>query len=179
MRQAGRFLLGLAASALVVSCASIPDSARYSELDPGATLPDYTKFAGSGATNAGVHVFLEKQCGTLDCHGQVGRPFRLFGQFGLRAANDAGLIAGGGPDSPSEVYANYVALVGLQPEETARVVVGLDPPTSLLVVAKPRGLESHKGGIRFNEGDDEDVCLTGWLSNQFDPQTCNNAAQLP
>lgn len=168
-----------ALAALASSCASSPDPNRYTII----FRPDFSQFAGdSTGKNPGVHLFLEKQCGTLDCHGQVGRPFRLFSAGGLRARNDAGSISGIGGDTPDEIYANYVSLVGLEPEEMSRVVAGEDPPTELLVVKKPRGAEGHKGGIRIVEGDPEDLCLTGWLgapsgAATFDPGTCLQASQ--
>jgi hypothetical protein len=164
---------GVALLASAGACASTPDPARYALIG----LPDRGQFSDN---TMGVHIFLERQCGTLDCHGQVGRPFRLFSQFGLRAAmDDGGNVPGGTPDTDAEIYANYLSLIGLEPEEMSRVVAGQDPPTFLLVVKKPRGLESHKGGVRFHEGDDADVCLTGWLGGQFVAQACANATMLP
>ena len=32
-----------------------------------------------------VSALLEQRCGTLDCHGDVARPFKLYGRIGLRA----------------------------------------------------------------------------------------------
>jgi hypothetical protein len=155
-------------------CVAAPDS--------GATVlvpaPSFPQFAGD-ANNPGVHAFLERRCGTLDCHGQTGRPFRLYSSGGLRKANDAGLVAGGGPDTPEEVLANYESLTGLQPEELIRVVSGLDPPTSLLVVAKPLGLQTHKGGQVLATGDSGNACLESWLVGHIGLAACNDAAQVP
>lgn len=180
--RASTLVLMLAAAVAGAGCASTPDPSRYTIID----LPDYNQFAGIGLGpgNAGVHVFLEVQCGTLDCHGQLGRPFRLFAQNGLRAANDAGNVAGGNGETPDELYANYVSLVGLEPEEMSRVVAGDDVPTHLLVVKKPRGIEGHKGGVRMLEGDPLDLCLTSWLGSasgeaQFDQKNCTAAANIP
>ncbi len=158
------------------SCASVPDVGRYTLVGQ----PNYSpQFSGDTMGNAGVHVFLEKQCGTLDCHGQAGRPLRFYSAGGLRALSDAGNVSGVGADTPDEIYANFVSVVALEPEEISRVVAGQDPPTFLLVVKKPRGLENHKGGVRFNEGDVEDLCLTSWLTGQYDAMSCNMAAALP
>jgi hypothetical protein len=126
------------------ACAEIPNPTRYTYL----FQPSYTEFT-SGATplaespctvggSVGVHAFLENQCGTLDCHGQVGRPFRLFSVYGLRAQNDAGQVSGAGALTPDELYSNFLSAVGLEPEEMSRVVVGDDSPTALLLVKKPR-----------------------------------------
>ena len=165
------------------SCASIPETTRVTTV----LTPDYEAFAGN-ATNLGVHTFLERRCGTLDCHGQVGRPFRLFSQRGLRATNDAGIVSGLSPDTPQEVYSNYLAAVGLQPEEMSRVVGGDDPVTDLLLVTKPTAMESHKGGQVISVGDVSYVCLTGWLmllpqanasQRQALATVCNQAAMVP
>jgi hypothetical protein len=146
-----------------VSCAATPDVSQETVI----LTPDYATFAGSGM-NVGVHTFLEHRCGTLDCHGQVGRPFRLFSQDGLRAANDAGIESGGAPDTPGEVYANYLSAIGLQPELISQIVAG-DVPLSqidddLLLVAKPLDLQVHKGGQQISVGDVSYDCLTGWLT---------------
>jgi hypothetical protein len=140
--------------------------------------PSFTDFAG-GAGSPGVHMFLEHRCGTLDCHGQTGRPFRLYSSGGLRLLNDAGLVSGGGADSPEEIYANYQSLVGVQPEETALVIGGQEPPRQLLVVGKPLGLVTHKGGQVLAAGDSSDACLEGWLTGHFDGAACSDAALVP
>jgi hypothetical protein len=183
------FLLALvvaAGIAAVASCAPTPDTTAATTI----LTPDFNEFAGStsdAATDPGVHVFLERRCGTLDCHGQVGRPFRLFSQDGLRPA-DAGLVSGGAPDTPAEVYSNYLSAIGLQPEETSRVVAGDDPPTDLLLVIKPTGLATHKGGTVFNVNDVSYDCLTGWLTSNSPPtamqrqtvaMNCAAAALIP
>jgi hypothetical protein len=160
--------------ASTAGCGSLPDASAVTQI----ALPNFGEFAGDG-TNAGVHQFLEKRCGTLDCHGQIGRPFRLFSPAGLRLRNDAGLVPGVGADTPDELYANYTSLVGLQPEETSRVVQGLDPPSTLLVVAKPLDLQTHKGGQVLASGDAGDVCLESWLRGAYDATSCNTAAQVP
>jgi hypothetical protein len=157
-----------------LGCAPAADQQHYVSI----VLPDFNAFAGD-ANNAGVHTFLEKRCGTLDCHGQIGRPFRLYSTGGLRLLNDAGLASGLGADTPEEIYANYTALVTVQPEETSKVVSGLEPPTALLVVAKPLGLQTHKGGMVFASGAPGDVCLETWLTGHVDMSACDNAAMVP
>lgn len=170
------------------SCAPTPDTMGVTTI----FAPDYGPFEGGstdgGATNAGVHSFLERRCGTLDCHGQVGRPFRLFSMNGLRAANDSGIVVGLQPDTPDEIYSNYLSAIGLQPEETSRVVSGEDPVTDLLLVTKPTALETHKGGQVISIGDVSYVCLTTWLTlrrsgtaaeRQVNIDACNQAAMVP
>ncbi|HEY8041799.1 MAG TPA: hypothetical protein VIF15_18475 [Polyangiaceae bacterium] len=168
----------VAASSAVGACVSTPDPGKAVSV----TGPDYTGFAGDGtANNVGVHAFLERRCGTLDCHGQAGRPFRVYSGGGLRLANDAGLLSGQGSTTPDEVFANYEALVGLQPEQLALVLQGKDVPTSLLVVAKPLALQTHKGGPVLAVADSGDHCLEGWLlgANSEYVSYCNMAAQVP
>jgi hypothetical protein len=153
--------------ALIGSCAATPSTSQVTTI----VAPDYRAFEGNPkapltAPVPGVHTFLERRCGTLDCHGQVGRPFRLFSQNGLRALNDSGIVSGelSQPDTPEEVYANYLAAIGLQPEEMSRVVSGDDPPTDLLLVTKPTAMDVHKGGQVITVGDVSYVCLTTWLT---------------
>jgi hypothetical protein len=173
---------GIVAGAVVVgalgACVSTPDvKATFT-----VTAPDYTGFAGDGTSNnAGVHAFLERRCGTLDCHGQVGRAFRVYSAGGLRLANDAGLVSGTGSTTPDEIFANYESLTGLQPEQLEAVVQGRDVPTSLLIVAKPLALQTHKGGPVLAVADSGDHCLEGWLlgSNTEYVSYCNMAAQVP
>lgn len=150
--------------------------------DPGATTyvlaPDFSGFAGD-ASNPGVQAFLERRCASLDCHGQPGRPLRLYSAGGLRMPNDAGLVSGGGPDTPAELRANYEAVIGLQPEQTSLVVAHVLPPTELLVVAKPLGRQTHKGGQVLATGDSGDACLESWLVGQISLAECAAAAQVP
>lgn len=163
-----------------LSCSMAPSATSTVTL----VEPSYDEFVGGGSNGSGVHVFLENQCGTLDCHGQVGRPLRLYSVDGLREPNDAGLVSGAGAETSGEIYANFLSVISLQPEETNRVVLGLDPPTEMLLVQKPMGLVSHKGGIRIVPGDPMYLCLTSWLeasSGQatFNGPACTQAAQLP
>jgi hypothetical protein len=175
-----RRALAFATLAGLTGCAATPDASSTVSV----VGPAYDQFVGGGQNGSGVHVFLENQCGTLDCHGQVGRPFRLYSVNGLRDPNEPGLVSGVGEETPAELYSNYVSAVGLQPEEMIRVVAGTDPPTDLLLVQKPMGLVSHKGGIRILLGDSMYTCLTSWLSApsgnaQFSAEACTQAAALP
>jgi hypothetical protein len=187
----GLGLLTILAALTAAACSDIPDPARYTYL----FQPSYAQFTSGAAPLAaspctasgsvGVHTFLENQCGTLDCHGQTGRPFRLFSVNGLRAESDAGLSRFA-PLTADELYANYLSAVGLEPEEMSRVVVGDDSPTALLIVKKPRLIEHHKGGKKMSQGDPEDTCLTSWLADpahfegvSFDSACCDEAGQVP
>ena len=173
---AGALLLAMAAASMTGSCASTPDSNRYTLI--GA--PTYESFKGP-AGQAGVSAVLEKRCGTLDCHGQVGRPLRIYGRTGLRFPDDADNVPGQAGTTESEVIANYESVVGLEPEVLSQVVADPtdNPPTRLLLVKKPRALERHKGGQVFIAGDDGDTCITSWIAGATDFAKCGAALQVP
>lgn len=168
LRFVGALIVAAWGSA-VASCASIPDENRYTVIltpDPG----QYQK---------GVSFFMERRCGTLDCHGQDGRPMRIYGARGLRLPNDAGLTPATGDTTPAEQLANFRAVVGLQPEQMSRVVAAQGQyAESLLLLQKPLSLEGggarHKGGPVISRGlaDPGYVCLTQWLANA-DPATAD------
>lgn len=154
-------------------CASLVSCGGY---DPDATttlyLPDYEAFTQY------VHPYLNKQCGTLDCHGQVGRPLRIYGKRGLRLFDkEARLVPGGEETVPEEYRASYESFIGLEPEATRRVVACDQLAETLLVLRKPKGLgpnagedntgdatgERHKGGTVITSNSSEAECLRGWL----------------
>lgn len=162
--------------------------------DPNATtelyLPDYEIY------KAEVHPFLNKQCGTLDCHGQVGRPFRNYGSRGLRLFDRQARLAPGGEDTVEEEFrASYESLIGLEPEATRRVVAGEQDARTLLVMRKPAGSapgqdpsnagERHKGGNIGTNGGSLLNCLYAWLSinktggfSERDAKECEDARNL-
>ena len=142
------------------------------------TGPDFDQFKGTlpdGGTTTGVSALLERRCGTLDCHGQIGRPMRIYGEFGLRFVDDAGNVPGGGPTTPTEYEANYQAVVGLQPALMTEVVQRNASPESLLLLRKPLQLERHEGGQVFTTGDVSYDCLTTWLAGNTSFSDCAQA----
>ena len=198
--------LGVALLAIGLAGCDVPnpDAATYLYIEDGSAgaMPDFGQFAADAA-NGGVHVFLEKTCGTLDCHGQVGRPFRLYSAGGLRDP-DGGLdlctspqtevpagpmLPGSGPDTPKEICENYLSVVGLQPEDMQRVRVGEELPTHLLIVSKPlTDWPGHKGGREMTATGDPATCLEDWLiggvtvagqAQMFDMGACQSADLLP
>lgn len=164
LRHFGVPLVGLLAASLVaagsplVGACSPPDPNRATVVgfvDSNGDLdPSLAQFK-----DRGVSRFLERRCGTLDCHGRPERPLRIYGSLGLRLPNDAGLRPTTGDTSNDEVTANYEAVVGLQPEVMTRVVAAhaqgdcaiagepafVPPPDGqscarrLLLIAKPLG----------------------------------------
>ena len=185
---AGASFFAMAMAALASSCASTPDANRFTAIQ----APDYNQFKGNAAMNqVGPHAFMERRCATLDCHGQVGRPLRLYSAQGLRFPDDAQNAPGGAGITETELAANYQAIIGLQPEQISRVVLDPtnNPPQSLILVSKPRGCvdptstpgctERHKGGQVIFPGDDADSCLTSWLQGSVDYGKCAAAAMVP
>jgi hypothetical protein len=125
-----------------------------------------------------VAAFLEHRCGSLDCHGKVGRNLRIYGSYGLRL--DPHGLTVGGPTTPDEIEADYRSVVALEPELMTEVVMnhGKDPEL-LTFYRKPRGLESHKGGMLIKKDDDQDRCLRSWLASAVDTTSCTAALMTP
>ncbi len=158
--MAARVELVLAFAVLVAACSS-PYEGETLTVD----APSETNFAI-------VAPALDYSCGSLDCHGSLGRNFRLYGSQGLRlSATD---VPCGNPTTPAEVLADYRSAVALEPEVMAEVVEsGGAHPERLTLIRKARGTESHKGGIVFPVGSPGDQCLVTWLSGTA-PQGCTN-----
>jgi hypothetical protein len=164
--MAGVALLSVAAFAGTQAC-SYPDKTAITEV----AAPDYNQFKGVNltATQAGVSRVLELRCGSLDCHGQVGRPLRIYGEFGLRFVDgDADNQPGLGVTTEVEFEANYQSVIGLEPEIMSLVYLGYEPPEALMLLRKPLQLERHKGGAVFVDGDDAYNCITSWLESGGD-----------
>src|SRR5262249_50408477 len=74
-------LLGL--TSLLAACSSFDPNALTTVKGPA--------FGDQGADFRPVSAVIERRCGTLDCHGSLARPMRIFGQYGLRESpSDAG-----------------------------------------------------------------------------------------
>jgi hypothetical protein len=160
---------------LVLVACSAPDS--------GALMaPPPTTRARLVPFQSLVSPVFEKHCGSLDCHGSIGRNLRIYSSNGLRLPNDAGLRTSFGDTSEQERTANYHAILGLEPERTEEVLAGGDP-YELLVLKKPLAIESHKGGQPIRRGDDSETCIVSWLraSDQapVDSNACTRAAIFP
>ncbi len=126
-----------------------------------------------------VAAMLIQSCGTLDCHGTVGRNLRLYGDTGLRLSLldvPSTLI----PTTDGEVAEDYASLTGLEPELFSAVVAsGGASPERLTLIRKARGTENHAGGAVIVAGDPRDVCLTTWLQGHADAASCTAALSLP
>jgi hypothetical protein len=129
--------------------------------------------------------YLDHRCGSLDCHGQVGRNLRIWGCEGMRLDPTAisscnRLIPGAGPTTPAEHQATYRSLVGLEPNVMSAVVAGHGKDPELLTfMRKATGLESHAGGQLVDVGDSQYVCLVSWLGGDTNSAACANAIENP
>jgi hypothetical protein len=120
---------------------------------------------------------MQPSCGTLDCHGQIGRNLRLFGGRGLR------LDPKGSPAEDSttaaEYDATYWSALALEPEIISDVVGEKGArPDRLTLIRKGRGTERHKGGTLMTADDDLDRCLVSWLADAVDDASCGRAAKV-
>lgn len=169
LHRARRALALFLATAIGIAfaCSSPPADERFVE-----TTPDPTSFPA-------VAEMLIQGCGTLDCHGMPTRNLRLYGDVGPRLLPTdipSTLIA----TTSDEVAQDYLSVVGLEPEIMSQVVAsgGMDPER-LTLLAKPLGIESHKGGAVIATGDERYVCLTTWLQGSANATACRAALALP
>jgi len=150
--------------ALLVGGCAFP---KIAGVDP-AQAPDRAQFNP-------VADAMQVSCGTLDCHGQVGRNLRLYGGRGLRLAVDANPAID--PTTDLEYQASYRSVVGLEPEALDRVVAdGGRDPERLSLIRKARGSERHTGGVQMLIGDALDLCLTSWLGGTTDSESCKRVS---
>jgi hypothetical protein len=168
-------LLSLLFLSVLPSCASAPSDDRIGVIAPNGSEEAFGLPVGN---------FLGHRCGSLDCHGQPGRNMRVWGCEGMRLSpNDVSICKrslGGQSTTEAEHQATYRSVVGLEPTVMSEVVANHGKnPELLTLIRKPRGLESHKGGTLFVPGDDQDVCLTSWLSGRTNVTACNNAFESP
>jgi len=148
-----------AAFALVLVTGAGGGAGCQSDLDARQTLtcPDEKLF------RTAVSPFIEKRCGTLDCHGSATQPLRLYGELGLRHPAEAN-VSGGVETTSIERQDNFASVCGLEPEKMADAVGNLGASADqLLFISKPRDAMHHKGGKVIEEGSDADRCLTGWV----------------
>lgn len=142
---------------LIAACASTPDENRLTYV----ITPDYDTYV------AYVDAYLTRRCGSLDCHGQPGRAYRIYSREGFRlySVQDGSLVSGQQPTVPEEQRANFQALVALEPEEMTRLMARQgENPNQLLFLRKPLKIERHKGGPAMAEDDPGYNCVKAWLS---------------
>lgn len=128
--------------------------------------------------DGGVSAFMEARCGGLDCHGQVGRPLRIYGKNGLRFQTPENALRDTRDTTPEERLENYQSVIGLEPEAISDCVRTQGAYVDFQLLLKPlddsgRGVR-HKGGpvLRAGSNDPGWSCLFGWLAGAHDPQAC-------
>ncbi len=205
-RRHGPLAFALCASvalASVASLASVACSAVPAETDTlTLTGPSLADFGGP----TGVSATLERNCASLDCHGNDARPLRIYSKYGLRKPlglnpvytppkdggadaaipddttdNKAGQlppVPGGEVTTQEEVLSNYLAVVSLEPRAMQAVVKGADP-YQLLLLKKPLLIESHKGGPALHKNGDAEKCVASWLGGKTNTAACTLASKLP
>ncbi len=121
--------------------------------------------ADGGPPATGVSAYVERRCGTLDCHGTLFRPMRIYGRIGLRDPAEDN-VSGGNGTTLRELDANYDSVCNVSAEEMSRAVDDDGASAEkLLVLQKARGIEGHKGGAVVVQGSEGDLCLLGWLQS--------------
>jgi hypothetical protein len=160
----------MAGARAFAGCASVPSDARIGMDEP----------SGSEAQFGLVGNFLDHRCGSLDCHGQVGRDLRIWGCEGMRLDPNDSPICTVKTTTPAEHEATYRSLVGLEPTVMSYVASHMgDDPALLTFVRKARGTESHKGGTLITPGDVQDQCITSWLAGSTNGMACRAALTFP
>ena len=169
----------IAGAILAVVVLGIAQACAGFERKELAGMPDREQFV---ADEGGVSLFLEKRCGALDCHGQVGRPMKIYSKDGLRLR----AADGGGRDTRdttrAERFANYDAVIGLEPDAVADCLRTNGEYQDFQLLLKPlddRGAGvKHKGGpvLSRTNSDPGWACLYGWLSGRYEAARCKEAA---
>jgi hypothetical protein len=163
-------LIALSLGALATSCVMVDSGDQIEVVGPSGN-DIATQFPPLGA-------FLIHRCGSLDCHGEVGRNLRIYGKDGLRL--DPQGLTNGSPTSADEYEADYRSVVALEPEIMAEVVHDHGAnPERLTFYRKPLGLEFHKGGRLIAKGDVQDKCIRSWLAGAVDTTSCTAALAAP
>ncbi|MBX3203615.1 MAG: hypothetical protein KF764_01040 [Labilithrix sp.] len=177
--HARRRSLVVALVASLVAAASASCSLRTESGEFGE-LPDKASFIDNK-----VSLFMEVRCGGLDCHGQVGRPLRIYGQTGLRLKAREDGLRDNSPTTDDERTENYRSVVGLEPEAMAECFESKGEKfATFQLLKKPLGVENdgirHKGGpvLRPTQSDPGWQCLYGWVSDNVDAAECERASKI-
>lgn len=106
-------------------------------------------------------------CGALDCHGDSGRPMRLYSERGLRLTKELR----GEPITAAEIGANMNS------------VSAISAGPSSLALLKPLALAAggvdHVGGELWASADTaEFTCVKGWLDGTSETATVRSACGL-
>jgi hypothetical protein len=161
-----------AASVVVFGSACSVDATHISQI----AFPNRDEYKTS------VSPFMEKRCGALDCHGQIGRPLRIYSQFGLRKKVGPNNTRDTGPTTDLELTDNYFATVGLEPEDISDSLLSGGAFNDFLLLKKPLDISGggvrHKGGPVVRGGDPGFDCLYSWVSGKVNAANCAEGAKL-
>jgi len=163
VRSVARLLAAVALPALAAGCAT-GDSTATTTLPEYGTVADFTAF---------VQPVLAAGCASLDCHGDPGRPLRLYSLNGLRLTDELR----GEDESEPEMTANMLSIAGLDPEDTQIE----DQLLLLKPLAVAAGGFHHVGGDLWpDQSEPAYRCLHSWFrsgTSDADAQAiCQRAA---
>ena len=157
-------LLAAAVAARSAACTSFRPERRHRGVGPGLR-PVQGRVVPTGGCSTGVEPVLERACGTLDCHGQVGRPLRIYGQYGLRfvdpdAATRPGHAGHDRDRARGQLPGRHRPSAGAddrgRPGQRSRP--RRDPPAQAAAARAPQGRPV------LVEGDDAYNCIMSWLA---------------
>jgi hypothetical protein len=140
-----RWIAAIAAGLALAACDVAPPETE--PLGPSGDRADFATY---------VQPVLRAGCASLDCHGDDGRPLRLYARNGLRRdVTMRGLDA-----DDAELTANMLAIRGLEPDASAI--------EDNLLLLKPLSVDAggvhHVGGDLFLDQNDRGYrCLHAWL----------------
>jgi hypothetical protein len=142
---------------LLLGCPAIPEQEEIA-----IELGDVDSFSTY------VQPVIRDTCTSLDCHGKIERPLRLYAIWGLRIDSSQRDM----PETSEEMAANADAMFTMDPDLLAG---------ESLVLLKPLAVDA--GGMK-HEGDDifetRDapgfVCLQAWLDGELSTDTAAQAA---
>lgn len=163
-------LLGLGGGGAAVSC--------LSETERGPAQFECPPGPGPETNWPIVSQVLEQKCGTLDCHGDRSRPFRVLGRNGARL-DENDVVGSTDGTSPAEFRENRASACGLEPERMAAVVEGDADLDTLTLCRKPRLIEAHKGGRVWLDDSPGYICLSSWIDGSVDQAACEAELLLP
>lgn len=179
-RSVGLALALASGVAVLGACSSVDEAAVTVAKCPPSEVGDFRP----------VSAVIEQRCATIDCHGSIARPLRIYSRFGLRRQvlpeeHDASFAfeeyfpGGDVPTTDDELQDNLRSICGLEPELMTKVIDKTLAPDELTFVRKPRLLEKHKGGLIWNKGDTGDQCITNWLLGGKNSSKCQEELNHP
>jgi hypothetical protein len=118
-----------------------------------------------------VQPYVGLRCGSLDCHGDSGRPLRLYAEHGLRSSD----ALRGQPITIAETTHNVASFAGVDPDHDD--TVGASRHLAMLkALAVDAGGFAHEGGDVWNRLDQPGyLCVLGWLENRAVEVTVQDA----